>query len=147
MIYLASNDLILIYIYHKLLIVMWGEFRGSCFRNIFWLLKRNCRNSLVLNWRFGSIRICIKCWNHWDVHVYPRCTFSKPWAGTNIDVKSLGTWLWSAKAICGFEMAWGMHFVHTIYVYLNHDEPSHLWRTNTLTMTNQPTLPYYVDIA
>ena len=37
------------------------------------------------------------------------------------------------------EIAWDMCFGHIIYTYLKYNEPSHIWPTNTLNMTNQPT--------
>ena len=39
----------------------------------------------------------------------------------------------------GLAMNWIMRFVRTTWTYLRYDEPPHVWRTNTITVTNQPT--------
>ena len=54
-------------------------------------------------------------------------------------VKSpLISYLLSREAIRGLKMAWDMRLVNIIYRYFKHDNPSHIWRNNTLTMTNIP---------
>ena len=55
------------------------------------------------------------------------------------DVKSPVIWhLLSVGVIRGLEIAWDSRFTHIIYRCLKHDKPSHTWRTNALTVTNQP---------
>ena len=54
-------------------------------------------------------------------------------------VKSpLISYLLSREAIRGLKMAWDMRLVNIIYRYFKRDDPSHIWRNNTLTMTSNP---------
>ena len=75
-----------------------------------------------------------------NVQVYPSLLLINHGLVLIAGVKStIIPYLLSEGSIRGLEMTWDMRFVHIINRYLKHDEPSDIWRTNTLTMTNQPT--------
>ena len=118
---------------------MWG--RGRWTGSVGWGTHLKCQ--MGLSWGGGGGGI------HWwgEGHSFPmHLLLSQVWLQLIYQrvlkpgvLSPVISYLSNAISWHGLAMNWIMRFVRTTWTYLRYDEPPHVWRTNTITVTNQPT--------